>query len=69
MCNNTRYDLYLNALQFVLHHPAITSAVTGIRTVEQLEEAVRTIEAPQLSAAEFQLLKNVLPTNYYEAHR
>lgn len=57
------------AVQFVLHHPAVTSAIVGIRTIEQLEEAVQTIDAPDLSGKEIALLKNSLPVNYYTEHR
>ena len=56
------------ALQFVLHHPAIASAVVGIRTMEQLYEAVSAIKAP-LSPEKMQQLQNSLPANYYQEHR
>jgi aryl-alcohol dehydrogenase-like predicted oxidoreductase len=57
------------AVQFVLHHPAVTSAIVGMRTLEQLEETVQTINAPNLSDNEIERLKNSLPVNYYTEHR
>jgi aryl-alcohol dehydrogenase-like predicted oxidoreductase len=57
------------ALRFVLAHPAITSAVVGIRTEKQLEEAVETVKTTRLSDDEMLLLKETLPANIYEQHR
>lgn len=57
------------ALQFVLHHPAITCAVAGIRTMEQLQELAAASNAPLLTAQEFQLLSNSVPALAYEQHR
>jgi aryl-alcohol dehydrogenase-like predicted oxidoreductase len=57
------------ALQFVLAHPAITSAVTGIRTAEQLEDAAATSNAPRLKDMELKMLRESLPINYYQEHR
>jgi aryl-alcohol dehydrogenase-like predicted oxidoreductase len=57
------------AIQFVLHHPAVTSAVVGMRTMEQLEEAVKAITTPALTEPEMERLKNSLPVNYYKEHR
>lgn len=56
------------ALRFVLQQPAITSAVVGIRTQAQLEEAVETISTAQLLDTELQHLKNLLPRNSYTQH-
>lgn len=57
------------AARFVLHHPAVSSAILGIRTEEQLAEAVALAEAPPLTAQEMQLLQQALPPNTYEQHR
>lgn len=57
------------ALRFVLQQPGVTAAVVGIRTPEQLEEAIRAVESPILSAAELAVLREVLPVNYYDQHR
>jgi aryl-alcohol dehydrogenase-like predicted oxidoreductase len=57
------------AIQFVLHHPAVRSAVVGIRTADQLREAVNTIYAPPLTQQEYEMLQNYLPANKYSEHR
>lgn len=57
------------AIRFVLHHPAITSAVVGIRTHEQLAEAVKSLETPPLTAGEMQQLRASIAENYYTEHR
>src|SRR5215203_796797 len=57
------------ALNFVLHHPSSTSAIVGIRTIQQLEESLRTTDVKALSGDEMQLLRESIPVNYYEEHR
>lgn len=57
------------AIQYVLHHPSITSAVAGIRTMEQLEELAAASDAPPLTETEFQLLSKSVPALHYEQHR
>ena len=57
------------ALQYVLQHPAVTSAIVGMRTMEQLEEAVAAIGAPPLSLEEMQSLQGAIPINRYTDHR
>ncbi|HVM88149.1 MAG TPA: aldo/keto reductase [Puia sp.] len=57
------------ALQFVLHEQAISSAVVGIRTKHQLEDAVQTINAPLLTEDEVNYLKHILEPNIYELNR
>lgn len=57
------------AIQFVLDHPAITSAVVGIRTLDQLKDAVETISVPQLSKNEKEELQRSIDLNYYTDHR
>jgi len=57
------------AIAFVLQHPAISSAVVGIRTAKQLEDVIKTVEKKTIDKNEMDLLKNALPTNYYDAHR
>lgn len=56
------------ALRFVLQQPAITSAVVGIRTAQQLEEAVQTINTAPLLDTELQQLKSLLPRSSYTQH-
>jgi aryl-alcohol dehydrogenase-like predicted oxidoreductase len=40
------------AIRFVLQHQAVTSAIIGIRNIEQLEEIVNTMQSPPLTDAE-----------------
>jgi aryl-alcohol dehydrogenase-like predicted oxidoreductase len=57
------------ALRFVVQNPAVTSAVAGIRTKEQLKEALDALQAPPLRESERQILQNSLPPNLYTDHR
>ncbi len=57
------------AVQFVLSNPAIASAIIGIRTEQQLTEAVKTINTNPLSESAINLLRNSIPLNYYKEHR
>jgi aryl-alcohol dehydrogenase-like predicted oxidoreductase len=61
--------LVQTALQFVLHNKAITSAVVGIRTHEQLQDALKTLEVTPLTQREIERLHNSIPTDYYKEHR
>ena len=53
------------AIQFVLTNPAITSAVVGIRTMEQLKDAAETLMADQLTENELSALKTAIQVNRY----
>lgn len=57
------------ALQFVLQHAAVTSAVVGIRTMEQLNEAIWAEAQPSLSAENLRVLQKAVPQHYYKEHR
>jgi len=57
------------ALRFVLHHPAITTAVVGIRTMRQLDDCLGIVSAPELTDEEIAMLRDALPPNMYDAHR
>jgi aryl-alcohol dehydrogenase-like predicted oxidoreductase len=57
------------AIQFVLQHLAITSAVVGIRTPEQLKEAVEVMSAPGLTKTETEQLQKSIEENFYKEHR
>jgi len=57
------------AIRYVLHHPAITSAIVGIRTIEQLEEAAATSDSPQLNKEDLQTLRTAIAPSKYEQHR
>lgn len=57
------------AIQYVLKNPAVTAAVVGIRTMEQLKEAVKAIDKEPLTEEEMKILKESVPVNFYEQHR
>ncbi|HEY9044911.1 MAG TPA: aldo/keto reductase [Ohtaekwangia sp.] len=57
------------AIQYVLYHPAVASAVVGIRTQQQLQESVAAATSPPLTMSEINLLKNAMEPNRYEQHR
>lgn len=67
--SNEKRTAAQTALQFVLQHPAITSSITGIRTMQQLEEAVETLNTPMITEAEIRQLQKAIPVNFYEQHR
>lgn len=62
-------ELSQTALRFVLEQPAITSAVVGIRTLPQLEEATCVSGTPPLTAADMYILKQSITANQYDQHR
>ncbi len=55
------------ALKYVLHHPALTSAIVGVRTIEQLQDILAA--AGHLSDAEYQQLAAAVSANFYQEHR
>lgn len=57
------------AIQFVLKHPAITSAVIGIRTSDQLKEAAACFEYSGLKNDAYEKMTSLAPVNYYTDHR
>lgn len=57
------------ALRFVLQRPGISSAIVGIRTMEQLSDVLSTLQTPELTEAEIKYLRASLPINYYDQHR
>src|SRR5580704_5147336 len=62
---NTQRSKAQTALQFVLQHAEISSAVVGIRTMEQLEDVTKITGSPPLSTMEIAFLNNILPPNHY----
>jgi aryl-alcohol dehydrogenase-like predicted oxidoreductase len=56
-------------VRYVLNHPAITSAIIGIRTAEQLKEALAIRESDATQKVEMDELANILPANKYTDHR
>ena len=57
------------AIQYVLHHPAVTSAVVGIRTMEQLNDVVGSSTTQQLTIEEITKLRTAIAPNVYAEHR
>lgn len=57
------------AIHFVLNHPAVVSAIIGIRTEEQLKIAVDSISALSLTDIEIKKLRAAIPLNRFENHR
>jgi len=57
------------AVQYVLKNPAVTAAVVGIRTMEQLKDAVGAVDSEPLTEEEMKILKESVPVNFYEQHR
>ncbi|MEM7107709.1 MAG: aldo/keto reductase [Bacteroidota bacterium] len=56
------------ALRYVLQHEAVTTAVVGIRTIDQLEQAVTVFDSPQLTGKEYQTFRDILGGNQYSDH-
>lgn len=67
--SNNQRNTAQTALRFVLHHPAITTAVAGIRTMQQLEEAAAVFKTPILTENDISTLQQAVVANKYEQHR
>ena len=67
--SNKQRNAAQTSLRFVLQHPAVSSAVAGIRTMQQLEEAVAALSAPMLTEQEMTTLQSAVAANKYEQHR
>ena len=67
--NGSAYTSVQVALRFALHPDVVASAVTGIRTLEQLRQAVEVGHIRALSGEAIESLKQILPVNKYESHR
>jgi aryl-alcohol dehydrogenase-like predicted oxidoreductase len=59
---------FQTAVQFVLAHEPICSGVIGIRTEEQLSEALEVNSSSKLSKEEMKILGDILPVNKYIDH-
>jgi len=57
------------ALDFVLVNPAVSTVVSGIRTLAQLEDVVGVRDVARLTEEELKELRGVLPVNVYRDHR
>jgi aryl-alcohol dehydrogenase-like predicted oxidoreductase len=67
--SNDQRNAAQTALRFVLQHAAVTAAVAGIRTMEQLDEAVAALQSPDITEKEMALLQGAVEVNRYEQHR
>ncbi len=56
------------SLQFVLKHPTVASTVTGIRTHEQLDSIIDSLDI-EISSSTLNALSNILSPNFYSDHR
>jgi len=66
---STQQPLTNVAIQYVLQHPAVASAVLGIRTPTQLQAALMTAASVKLSDQVIQELQDTIKPNLYEQHR
>lgn len=57
------------AIKYALQHEAVTSCVVGMRTEEQVVDAVNAVNVPDLDASELKELKNTLKPHTYKEHR
>jgi aryl-alcohol dehydrogenase-like predicted oxidoreductase len=57
------------ALRYVLDNPAITTAVVGMRTPQQIGEALAAAKTSPLSSIERDALAGIWPGNLYTEHR
>ena len=57
------------AIRFVLQQPGLSSAVIGIRTIDQLNEVIQTSQTPELTTEEINQLKEIATPGKYEQHR
>ena len=57
------------AIRFVLQQQPVTSAIVGIRTMEQLNDIITATHTPLLTDNEMIYLRAAIPVNYYEQHR
>ncbi|HTE26291.1 aldo/keto reductase [Flavitalea sp.] len=57
------------SVNYVLQQQAVTSAVIGVRTMAQLDEALAVPETLALTAQELAYLNQILHQNFYEEHR
>lgn len=56
-------------LRYVIDNPAITTAVVGIRTMEQLNDAIAGAKSDALTAYQWKQLQEVWTGNTYKEHR
>lgn len=71
MINLTDGSLTMNelALKYVLKHPAVTSAVFGASSVEQVKENAQLSNSMQLPNNIYEQLQKITKNNHYTSHR
>lgn len=57
------------AIRFALQQQGVTAAIVGVRTLEQLNDAIAVTHTPMLTDNEMIYLRACIPVNYYEQHR
>lgn len=57
------------AMQFALHDQAVSAVVAGVRTMGQLEEALKVFDVPPLTEQEYSAMKAAVIPNTYNEHR
>ncbi len=57
------------AVRFVLRNDAVTAAIAGIRTMEQLEEAAGSLDGEIMSVRQYDELCSTTTPNHYKEHR
>jgi aryl-alcohol dehydrogenase-like predicted oxidoreductase len=67
--NSTQITPGIAAIRFVLEHPAVNSAVVGVRTMEHLKTAISAGSLTRIDQNLLDKLKTVLPVNRYNEHR
>jgi aryl-alcohol dehydrogenase-like predicted oxidoreductase len=67
--SDTLHSPFETATQFVLQNPSVISAVIGIRTKEQLQEALAASQSPIFNADLMEVLRSCLTVNKYMEHR
>lgn len=66
---NSKQSPTSTAIRFVLNHPAVTSAVIGTRTLEQVEALSSASQASPLPAEDLKHLQYAVKANVYDQHR
>jgi aryl-alcohol dehydrogenase-like predicted oxidoreductase len=57
------------SIHFALNHPSISSVVIGIRTKDQLKNALDSNSTQSLTEIEIKAVSGAVPSNYYEQYR
>ncbi|MDC3413117.1 aldo/keto reductase [Aquibacillus sp. 3ASR75-11] len=57
------------ALQYILHHDSVTTAVFGASSVQQLEKNLQYMDAPELTDDQYETLQSITKPITYDKHR